>query len=215
MRRRFIYSLPLPMTFPCRAALLALPILLAACAGVPPAAPTLPDSGVTRAYQQSVDINGRMSVRYQINGRDEALHGSFEWRQRPDNTQLTLLSPLGQTLAQINVTPAGATLTQAGQPPLSAADADALASQALGWPLPVAGLRDWLQGMVTVPGGKRVALAPRDDGGDIVSADGWRLRFPAWEDGTPARPRRIDLARSTEQAGDVALRLVIDSFQPR
>ncbi|HEX8884309.1 MAG TPA: lipoprotein insertase outer membrane protein LolB, partial [Noviherbaspirillum sp.] len=99
--------------------------------------------------------------------------------------------------------------------PLSAADADALASQALGWPLPVAGLRDWLQGMVTVAGGKRIALAPRDDGGEIVSADGWRLRFPAWEDGAPARPRRIDLARSTEQAGDVALRLVIDSFQPR
>jgi outer membrane lipoprotein LolB len=202
------------MTLPYRAALLALPIFLAACAGIPPAAPTMPEAGVTRAYQQSVDINGRMSVRYQLNGRDEALHGSFEWRQRPDNTQLTLLSPLGQTLAHIMVTPDGATLTQAGQPPLSAADADALASQALGWPLPVAGLRDWLQGMVTVPGGKRVALAPGNDG-DIVSADGWRLRFPAWEDGAPARPRRIDLARSTEQAGDVALRLVIDSFQPR
>ena len=202
------------MTFPYRAALLALPIFLAACAGIPPAAPTMPEAGVTRAYEQSVDINGRMSVRYNLNGRDEALHGSFEWRQRPDNTRLTLLSPLGQTLAQIMVTPDGATLTQAGQPPLSAADADALASQALGWPLPVAGLRDWLQGMVTVPGGKRLALAPGNDG-DIVSADGWRLRFPAWEDGDPARPRRIDLARSTEQAGDVALRLVIDSFQPR
>jgi outer membrane lipoprotein LolB len=203
------------MTFFYRAALLALPILLAACAGVPPAAPAMPASGVTRPYQQSVDIDGRMSVRYQVNGRDEALHGSFEWRQRPDNTQLTLLSPLGQTLAQIMVTPTGATLAQAGQPPLSAADADALASQALGWPLPVAGLRDWLQGVVTVPGGTRMALAPREDGGDIVSADGWRLRFPAWEESTPARPRRIDLARSTEQAGDVALRLVIDSFQPR
>lgn len=202
------------MTFPYRGALLALPIFLAACAGLPPAAPTMPESSVARAYQQSVDISGRMSVRYHSNGRDEALHGSFEWRQRPDNTQLTLLSPLGQTLAQIMVTPDGATLTQAGQPPLSAADADGLASQALGWPLPVAGLRDWLQGMVTVPGGKRVALAPGNDG-DIVSADGWRLRFPAWEDGDPARPRRIDLARSTEQAGDVALRLVIDSFQPR
>lgn len=203
------------MTFPLRAALSALPLLLAACAGLPPAAPVLPESGATRAYQQSIDIGGRMSVRYQVNGRDESLHGSFDWRQRPDSTAVTLLSPLGQTLAQIAVTPAGATLTQAGQPPLSAADADALASQALGWPLPVAGLRDWLQGMVTVPGGRRVALAPRDDGGEIVSADGWRLRFPAWEDGVPARPRRIDLARSTEQAGEVALRLVIDSFQPR
>lgn len=202
------------MTLPYRAALLALPIFLAACAGVPPAAPTMPEAGPARAYAQSVDINGRMSVRYRLNGRDEALHGSFEWRQRPDNTRLTLLSPLGQTLAQIAVTPDGATLTQAGQPPLSAADADALASQALGWPLPVAGLRDWLQGMVTVSGGKRVALAPGNDG-SIVSADGWRLRFPAWDDGAPARPRRIDLARSTEQAGDVALRLVIDSFQPR
>ena len=156
-----------------------------------------------------------MSVRYQINGRDEALHGSFEWRQRPDATEVTLASPLGQTLAQIAITPAGATLTQAGQPPLSAADPDALAFQALGWPLPVAGLRDWLQGMVETAGGRRVAVSPQNDGAEIISADGWRLRYAAWEAGPEPRPRRIDLSRSTAQAGEVALRLVIDNFQPR
>lgn len=203
------------MTFRFRAALLALPLFLAACAGMPPAAPSAPESAAARAYQQSVDINGRMSVRYQSNGREEALHGSFEWRQAPGRTALTLLSPLGQTLARIEVTPSGATLTQSGQPPLSAADADALAAQALGWPLPVAGLRDWLQGMVTVSGGKRATLSPGDSNTEVVSADGWRLRYPAWEEGVQARPRRIDLARSTAQAGEVALRLVIDGFQPR
>lgn len=202
-----------------RASLLALPIFLAGCAGMT-AMPSSPapaslQSGPVRPYHQAVDISGRMSVRYQINGRDEALHGSFEWRQRPGSSEVLLLSPLGQTLAQIIVTPEGASLTQAGQPPLSAADPDALAREALGWPLPVSGLREWLQGMVTLASGRRVAAGPQDDGGEIVSADGWRLRYPAWESTDQPRPRRIDLARSTEQAGEVVLRLVIDSFQPR
>lgn len=198
-----------------RATLLALPLFFLGCAGMPSTATRTPDAAAIRGYWQAIDISGRMSVRYQQNGRDEALHGSFEWRQRPDGTVVTLLSPLGQTLARIAITREGATLTQAGQPPLSAADPDALAFQALGWPLPVAGLRDWLQGMVDTASGRRVAVSPEDDGAEIVSADGWRLKYPAWEASPAVRPRRIDLSRSTEQAGEVALRLVIDNFQPR
>jgi outer membrane lipoprotein LolB len=30
----------------------------------------------------------------------------------------------------------------------------------------------------------------------------------------PQRPRRIDLERNTEQAGKVAIRIVIDTWQP-
>lgn len=205
----------MPMIPALRAILLALPLLTAGCAGIATAPQTPADAGVIRNYQQAIDISGRMSVRYQQYGRDEALHGSFEWQQRPGRTQLTLSSPLGQTIAQIAISPDGATLTQSGQPPLAAADADALTAQALGWPLPVSGLRDWLQGNVTERSGKKMLATPQDENTDIVTADGWRIRYAAWDSSAAPRPRRIDLSRTTDQAGEVALRLVIDSYEPR
>ena len=198
-----------------RATLLALPFLAAGCAGIATAPQAPATAGVIRNYQQAIDITGRMSVRYQQYGRDEALHGSFEWQQRPGRTQLTLSSPLGQTIAQIAILPDGATLTRSNQPPLAAADPDALTAEALGWPLPVSGLRDWLQGHLTDRSGRKMVATPQDENTDIETADGWRIRYAAWDTSAAPRPRRIDLSRSTEQAGEVALRLVIDSYEPR
>jgi outer membrane lipoprotein LolB len=198
-----------------RATLLALPLLAAGCAGITPAPQVPAEVGIVRNYQQAIDITGRMSVRYQQYGRDEALHGSFEWQQRPSKTQLTLSSPLGQTIAQIAISPDGATLAQSGKPPLAAADADALTVEALGWPLPVSGLRDWLQGNVTDRSGKKRIATPQDENTDIETVDGWRIRYAAWDTTAAPRPRRIDLSRTTEQAGEVALRLVIDTYEPR
>ena len=202
------------MTLALRATLLAAS-LLAGCAGIDTTPQTPANAGIIRNYQQAIYIAGRMSVRYQQYGRDEALHGSFEWQQRPGKTQLTLSSPLGQTLAQIAILPDGATLTQSGQPPLAAANADALTAQALGWPLPVSGLRDWLQGNVTDSSGKKRVATQQDENTDIVTADGWRIRYAAWDNSAAPRPRRIDLTRTTAQAGEVALRLVIDTYEPR
>lgn len=202
------------MTLALRATLLALSVL-AGCAGIDTTPQTPASAGIFRNYQQAIDIAGRMSVRYQQYGRDEALHGSFEWQQRPGKTQLTLSSPLGQTLAQIAILPDGATLTQSGQPPLAAANADALTAQALGWPLPVSGLREWLQGNVTDSTGKKRVATQQDENTDIVTADGWRIRYAAWDNSAAPRPRRIDLTRTTAQAGEVALRLVIDTYEPR
>jgi outer membrane lipoprotein LolB len=200
------------MRFSYRAALLALPLFAAGCAGVP-VTPPGPQAEAQRSYHRSIDIGGRLSVRYQQNGRDEALHGSFTWNQRPELTEIALLSPLGQTLAEIRVTPAASSLTQAGQGTRIATDVDALAADALGWPLPVAGLREWLQGFSA--GGKRI---PAGDGeGTAFTDSGWRIRYASWEPGADGdlHPKRIDLSRSTAQAGEVSLRIVLDAWQPR
>jgi outer membrane lipoprotein LolB len=79
----------------------------------------------------------------------------------------------------------------------------------------VSGLRDWLQGFLTDASGQKRGATPQDENTDIVTADGWRMRYAAWDNAATARPRRIDLARTTEQAGEVALRLVIDTYEPR
>ncbi len=194
---------------------LLLCVALAGCATVtPPTVNAPPANEIGRHAASSIDIAGRLSVRYQNNGKDEAIHGSFNWSQRGSQTLVTLLSPLGQTLATIDIGPTQATLVQAGQPARSAADADALVMVALGWPLPVAGLRDWLQGMVTSADGKHVTATPASTA-TITTRDGWQLQYPTWDTSVPVNvhPRRIDLTRSTVQAGDVAIRIVIDSWQ--
>ncbi len=193
----------------CRWLLLAALLMLTACSTLDPkAVPGLPSNLPTGSptgfppYQSNIDLQGRMSVMYQQRGKDEALHGKFEWHQKQDEIAITLRSPVGETLAQIFVTPAGARIRQAGAPEREAADMDTLMAQTLGWPLPVAGLRYWLQGQV--PG-----ATPLQD--DMTESQGWRIRFVSRHpDGSP---KRIDLARYSTEAGEVKLRLIIDGLQ--
>lgn len=200
---------------PLASALLAtglavLVILVTGCATVAPGTAASGPAAPAEA-RAAIDLKGRLSLRYQDNGKDEAVHGNFEWRQRPDRTGLTLLSPLGQIQAVIDIAPGVATLTRAGQPPQSAPDVDALLRDTLGWPLPVSGLRDWLQGSVVDAGGSTVRADPRSDA-PIATRDGWQVRYVSWSEGDAPHPKRIDLSRHTEQAGQVEVRIVIDEW---
>lgn len=203
--------------------MLALCALLAGCASTLPANQPTATGGQSatgsRLYHDAIDMNGRMSVRYQQNGAEQAVHGSFNWSQNPQRTQVTLLTPLGQTLAVIDITPEASTLTQNGQAPRTAANVDALVAEALGWPLPVAGLRNWLQGFGIAADGNPFVATPQDNANDIKTRDGWRIQYAAWNDRSDPsaqnRPRRIDLERFTAEAGNVAIRIVIDGWQPR
>ena len=79
-----------------RALAVALPLLLTACATISPPQPGLVESVPERRFHKTIDLTGRISVRYQANGKEEALHGSFTWSQTPSRTTVTLLSPLGR-----------------------------------------------------------------------------------------------------------------------
>jgi outer membrane lipoprotein LolB len=200
-------------------------LLLSGCAGMAPpsgitAGTPMQRTAATRDFLDTIDLSGRLSVQYQRNGRDESVHGNFTWAQTPQHTVVTLLSPLGQTLAIIEITPTASTLRQSGQAPRVASDVDALVAEALGWPLPISGMHDWLQGFAMDANGRRFVAAPQATGSaSVATSDGWRIRYASWqEDGAPPvqnRPKRIDLERSTAQAGDVSLRVVIDTWQPR
>lgn len=193
----------------------ALALALAGCASIAPPIDSLQPVPV-RTYRDAIELGGRLSVRYQQDGREQALHGSFTWAQTAHHATVTMLSPLGQTLATIEVTPDSSSLTQAGRAPRVAADVDALAADALGWPLPVAGLRDWLQGFATDAAGRRVIANPSGTT-TVATSDGWRIHYASWQDDDPAaphnHPKRIDLERSSAQAGEVSIRIVIDTWQ--
>jgi outer membrane lipoprotein LolB len=192
--------------------------MLAGCASILPSTEqqTLRQAS---AYQDTFNVDGRLSVQYQQNGANEALHGNFSWSQTPKRTVITLGSPLGQTLAVIEVTPDMSILTRSGQPQRMAADPDTLTELALGWPLPVAGMRNWLQGVATDSNGRRFIASPQSEElSKVLTQDGWQIRYVSWQDSenSPAssRPKRIDMSRKTQQAGDVSIRLVLDNWQP-
>jgi outer membrane lipoprotein LolB len=181
--------------------------LLSAC--VTPGA-TLSQSPVA-AYRDTIDLAGRLSVNYHKDGKPETLSGKFTWSQSASRIDVSLASPLGQTIARISVTPEAATLTQSDQAPRVAADLDTLSAQTLGWSLPVSGLRDWLQGYATSADGKRFAASPANN--TVLTPDSWRLRFVSWQDDTAAHPvpKRIDAERSATATSDqLAIRIVID-----
>lgn len=179
---------------------------LAGCASAPLSQSTVAD------YRETIELSGRLSVNYLKEGQPDSLTGNFTWSQQPDRVDVSLSSSFSQ-LAAISVTPQQATLTQAGREPLVAQDIDTLTAQALGWQLPVAGLRDWLQGYAVGADGKRFAASPANN--SVYTRDGWRLRFAAWQDETAARPmpKRIDAARTTA-SGELEIRIFINPVAP-
>ena len=184
---------------------LALAAALAGCAT------TSTNVATVGAYRDTVDLGGRLSVNYQKDGKVESLTGSFDWAQRPGSVDITLANPLGQTVATIQVTPHSATLTQAGRAPLSEANIDTLTQRTLGWPLPVSGLRDWLQGYAVDAQGQRFAASPARN--EVTTQDGWRLRFPEWQDANAAQPMPRVIHAERAAAGDIqdlAIRIVIN-----
>jgi outer membrane lipoprotein LolB len=159
------------------------------------------------AYRDTVNLAGRLSVNYQKDGKPESITGKFNWQQTPGRVDVSLASPLGQTIAAISVTPESATLTQTDRPPRLAKDLETLTAESLGWSLPVSGLRDWLQGYATGADGKRFTASPANS--NVTTRDGWRLRFVSWQDGAGVpQPKRIDADRNDGQ--ELQIRIVID-----
>jgi outer membrane lipoprotein LolB len=189
--------------FLLNAAVTAGALALAGCAA--PAGHVADPTAQVGAYRDTIDLTGRLSVNYMKDGQVQPLSGKFEWSQKPGSIDVALLNPLGQTLAEINVTPQAATLTQGNKPPRTAGDIDSLSAQALGFPLPVSGLRDWMQGYATDAAGKRFAASPVKN--SVVTNDGWRLTFATWQDQAAGAksapmPQRIDIARGSATNGD-------------
>lgn len=182
-------------------ALAACAAVLAGCASSGPLS-----QAPVATYRETVNLAGSISVNYQKDGKPEPITGKFSWQQTPDRVEVSLASPLGQTMATVTVTPASATLTQADRPPRVARDVETLMHDALGWSLPVSGLRDWLQGYATGADGKRFVASPANN--SVVTKDGWRLRFVTWQDDTAAvpQPKRIDADRE-----ELAIRLAIQA----
>ena len=195
----------MPITFPSRllaTAAVAVAVALTGCATT-----TNLSTTPVAAYRDTIELNGKIAVNFQ-NGEHPPVNGKFTWTQRPGRVDVAVFDPFNQTVAEISVTPDAATLTQPKREPRTAKDIDTLTQQTLGWPLPVAGLRDWLQGYAVDAQGKRFAASPANN--NVVTRDGWRLRFVDWQKGTATpMPRVIKAERSTASNGELSINIAI------
>jgi outer membrane lipoprotein LolB len=197
--------MPIPYSF----RLLAAATVAFALAGCATSTANLSTASVG-AYRDTIDLNGKIGAVYQkSDGGRDGVTANFSWTQRPGRIDVSLFTPTGQTAAEITVTPDAATLTQSNREPRTAKDIDTLTQQALGWSLPVAGLRDWLQGYATDAQGKRFAASPANN--NVFTRDGWQLRFVDWQKGTATpMPRVIKAERSaTANSGDLSISITI------
>ena len=190
---------------------LLIALTVAALAGCATTASMPRSTAAVAAYQDNIELAGGIFISYIRDGKREPLNGSFIWRQTKTNTDISLNSPTGQTVAVINVTPRSATLTESGKPPRSAPDVDTLTAQTLGWTLPVSGMRDWLQGYATDRDGQRFVASPANN--SVITRDGWKLEYVSWQDDSAAvpQPKRIDATRIVlgEAVDDMQIRVVI------
>lgn len=150
---------------------------------------------------------GRFAVNVTEPGRaPEAVQGGFAWRDSGRILRLDLVNPLGTTLARIVVEPGLAVLEHADGSTEAAATADALLAKVLGTALPVANLRDWLQGRT---GADAVTDLHTDAQGrpESFTQQGWQLRLSRYDALGPGLLRldRRDGARR------ISVRLAIDT----
>ncbi len=181
-----------------RAALAALALWLSACAT--PAPPP------ERVY------SGRFAATAANGERRDSVSGRFTLEVRGARQTIDLATPVGTTVARIEIEPGQATATGPQLQTVSGPDADRLVEDLIGWRLPVAGLADWIDGR---PSPVRPSSTQREGGrvSEIVQ-DGWTIRYAEYSSVTQ-RPRRLLLERAPVDAGPaLSVRLIVDEPAP-
>ncbi|KZE33434.1 outer membrane lipoprotein LolB [Crenobacter luteus] len=185
----------MPITAFRRLAACAAALLLAACAT--PERPFVP--GPASVQLSPVDAPFSAAGRIAVNADGRGHYGNFEWRHAPDRDELSILSPVGSTVARLTRDGDGVALEADGKTH-RAPDVETLTEETLGYPLPLENLVWWIRGLPAPD-----EPAERVDGG--IAQQGWRIRFVADEGGSPV-PRRVEMVRD-----GLSIRLVTHRWQ--
>ncbi len=152
-------------------------LLLSACSSLPSQQPLL-----TPAHEQGdFSISSRISARTS----EQSFAGLMTWQHSGSADEVLLSSPLGQGVARILSTPAGATIENAQGERRSAPDAESLTAELLGWRLPLNHLSNWMNDTSAASEQQR---------------DGWHIRYV--ERDAQRHPTALDLSY-----GDIEIRL--------
>ena len=126
---------------------------------------------------QAFTLKGRLGVITQQQG----FSGSIDWQHQPQTDDIAVYSPLGGKVANIAKTPARVTLTDHKGNSISAADAESLTEQTLGFRLPLTGLSDWALGR---PSHSPITANAWDANGRLIMLEqaGWRIDYASYAD---------------------------------
>jgi outer membrane lipoprotein LolB len=201
-----------PSQAPRRAALglaAAAIVALSGCASVKPQGPSTSNAATAVTAQTSRAYHGRFAIQYNDqNGQQRNAYGNFDWRETGDTVTLELRNPLGQTLAIVTSSPASATLELPNKQPLTADNVSTLMQNALGFALPVEGLRYWLQPSVAPTSKAKTEKDPQQDTRlKQIQQDGWTIDYVAYADAPATGVKRVNLARNEPP---LDIKLVLD-----
>lgn len=122
----------------------------------------------------------RWSVRGRLGLSDGERGGSLSmtWSARGDEHLVLLRTVAGGRQWRLEMTPSGSVLTGSDIGRLQGPDPDALVERAVGWPIPVRWMSEWLRGLPS-PAAARTGYA---EDGVLQTLDwaGWRLEFDRW-----------------------------------
>lgn len=174
-------------------------ITLTACAPLQPAPET---AAVARQANAKFELEGRLSA----TDGERAANGQIQWQHTPTTDSWTASTPLGQILARLDSSPAGAELLLADGQRHHAPSAYSLLPQLLGTEIPLEPLAGWVQAS---PGaGAEVRATDLHGRPTLVIDQGWRIDYAEYHDtSASALPRRLEISR-----GETRLRLVIDRW---
>jgi outer membrane lipoprotein LolB len=150
-------------------------------------------------------MQGRIAV--SVDGKGGS--GRLDWQQQGPAYRISLSAPVTRQSWQLSGEPGGATLDGLEGGVRSGPDAAQLLYQATGWPIPVAAMAAWLQGLPSTP------EATQEFGADgrlrRLVADGWTVEYQEWQPADadwPQMPRRLQASREGAR-----VRLVIDGWE--
>ncbi|MGE8331554.1 MAG: lipoprotein insertase outer membrane protein LolB [Paraburkholderia nemoris] len=187
----------------------AVVVALAGCASVKPQGPSTSNAATSVTAQTSRAYQGRFAVQYNDqNGQQRNAYGNFSWQETGDTVTLQLRNPLGQTLAVVTSSPASATLELPNRQPLTADNVSTLMQNALGFALPVEGLRYWLQPSPAPTSRAKTEKDPEQPSRlKQITQDGWTIDYLAYADAPATGVKRINLSRSEPP---LDIKLVLD-----
>lgn len=191
------------MPFRSLLAVAALAVAISGCAGLAPESATAPPARSALAASERFELGARFTLRSDAQSHS----GRLDWRHSPTRDEWLLSSPFGQGIAQIVSDGEGARLIASDGRSERDADLDTLTRRVLGYPLPLAGLADWIRGKVGGLGaGDSVDALGRPL---VLVRDGWRIDYAYAADDANAPPNRLFISRRDGPE----LRLRIDEWR--
>jgi outer membrane lipoprotein LolB len=139
----------------CLHAMVFAMFLIAGCARIPLA--------TSQNDQKNESWAGRISLTV-ASEPVQSFSASFELRGRPENGELTLISPLGNILGVLRWSPGQALLDRGKQDIQQFASIEELMERATGAAIPLTALFAWLQGTNATASGWSADLSRHDDG---------------------------------------------------